>query len=173
MFSRKAMKKVLLLAAICILGYVSAGPFLTLQSIKSSIETRDMESLSDNVDFPALRQNLKDQLNAQLSSAATNESDDWGSKLAAGFATLFTDKLVDNFVTPAGLSNLLSGEKVVEGAKPESSNLDNMFENMSFKLKSHNRFHVLVKGENNETVTISLKREGLVWKLTNIILPLE
>jgi len=62
---------------------------------------------------------------------------------------------------------------VVEGAKPESSNLDNMFENMSFELKSLNRFHVLVKGENNETVTISLKREGLVWKLTNIILPLE
>lgn len=57
---------------------LSAGPCLTLQSIKSSIETRDMESLSDNVDGPVPRQNLKNKLNAQVSSAGANEFDDWG-----------------------------------------------------------------------------------------------
>ena len=56
------MKRLLLLTAIvCLSGYIATGPFLTLQGIKSGIESRDMESLSDNVDFPVLRQNLKDQ----------------------------------------------------------------------------------------------------------------
>jgi hypothetical protein len=168
------MKRLLLLIAIvCFFGYIATGPFLTLQGIKSSIESRDMETMSDNVDFPVLRQNLKDQLNAQLSSTLTEDSDGWGAKLASGFATFFTDKLVDNFVTPAGLSTLLSGETVNSGEKPELSNMDNMFKNMTFVLKSHNRFHALVEGDNNETVTLSLKREGLTWKLTNIILPLD
>ena len=110
------MKRLLLITAIvCLFGYIATGPFLTLQGIKNGIESADMESLSDNVDFPVLRQNLKDQLNAQLSSTLTEDSDNWGTKLASGFATLFTDKLVDNFVTPAGLSKLLSGKKINKG----------------------------------------------------------
>ena len=112
-------------------------------------------------------------MNAQLSLTLTEDSGGWGTKLASGFATLFTDKLVDNFVTPAGLSKLLSGEKINKGETPELSSMDNMFNNMSFALKSHNRFHALVEGGNNETVVLSLKREGLTWKLTNIILPLD
>jgi hypothetical protein len=168
------MKRLLLITAIvCLFGYIATGPFLTLQGIKNGIESADMESLSDNVDFPVLRQNLKDQLNAQLSSTLTEDSDDWGTKLASGFATLFTDKLVDNFVTPAGLSKLFSGEKINNGETPELSNMNNMFNNMSFALRSHNRFHALVEGDNNKTVVLSLKREGLTWKLTNIILPLD
>ena len=52
------MKKLLLLAAICIIGYVSAGPFVTLNNIRSGIETDDLEKLSANIDFSALRQNV-------------------------------------------------------------------------------------------------------------------
>ena len=48
------------------MGYVAAGPLITISQIKSGIEEQDSEKLSDNIDFPVLRQNMKDQFNAVI-----------------------------------------------------------------------------------------------------------
>jgi archaellin len=61
------MKKAIVGIAILIaavIAYVAVGPFITLRQIKSALQSQDTERLSENIDFPTLRQNLKEQLSA-------------------------------------------------------------------------------------------------------------
>ena len=60
------MKKTLVAVVIFVvtgIGYVAAGPFITIYEIQSAIEQKDSEALSSYVDFAVLRSSLKDQLN--------------------------------------------------------------------------------------------------------------
>ena len=56
------MKKILislLLFFVLVSTFLGLGPFLTLYSIKESIEAKDSNKLSQNIYFPELRSNLK------------------------------------------------------------------------------------------------------------------
>jgi hypothetical protein len=49
--------------AVALIGYAAAGPFIVMGQIRSALGQHDPEALSAHVDFPALRTNLKDQIN--------------------------------------------------------------------------------------------------------------
>ncbi|MGD0946617.1 MAG: TPM domain-containing protein [Candidatus Binatia bacterium] len=109
------MKKLVLLLAVVLLalvGFVIVGPFWTMHQIKQGIERDDPELLSENIDFPALRQNLKEQFSAQMmkKSAAELQNNPFGV-LGAALASNLVDGLVDSFVTPAALAMLMEGKK--------------------------------------------------------------
>ena len=55
-------KTAVLLSALltgALLAYTAAGPFITLYQIRSALDNRDAGKLSQYVDFPVLRENLK------------------------------------------------------------------------------------------------------------------
>ena len=57
------MNKVTLLISSTLLllfGYIAAGPYIAIHNIKTGFITKDSVKLSENIDFSALRQNLKD-----------------------------------------------------------------------------------------------------------------
>ena len=73
------MKKVLislLLFFIFVLTFLGVGPFLTLYSLKESIEEKDSTKLSQNIYFPELRANLKDQINLSFSNSINKRLND-------------------------------------------------------------------------------------------------
>ena len=49
--------------AFLTIGFIFIGPYLTLHKIKSAAENQDGAALSEHIDFLALRQSLKDQMN--------------------------------------------------------------------------------------------------------------
>ena len=81
-----------------------------MNSIKVAVETGDSEKLSEDINFPLVRQNLKEQLSAAM---ATNARDELSDNPFAALAIAFSDKLVegmlDTFVTPSGIASLISG----------------------------------------------------------------
>ena len=73
------------LILLAIVGYVAAGPYLTISEIKTAVVEQDSEKLSNNIEFPTLRQNLKDQLNAvMMKNVVTELVDNPFAALAVG-----------------------------------------------------------------------------------------
>ena len=169
------MKKTVITLSICLLilaTYVAIGPLLAINGIQNSIQESNSEALSEYVDFSTLRKNLKEQINAQMAEEVVDESDNPFMFAAAGFASMFVDKMLDGFVTPEGITRLLEGKKtnINSETNAESSMVNNtdFLENTSFEYNSFNRFTLIIHGENNSEVLATFRRYGLSWKLSNI-----
>ncbi|MEZ5598610.1 MAG: DUF2939 domain-containing protein [Pseudomonadales bacterium] len=176
-----------IIAAVLAVIYVIAS-LLAAWQIGAAARDRDSEALSESVDFPVLRQNLKDQLNAELLGNAVEETDSslLGS-IGAAIGGVFIDKAVDAWVTPDAIFRLMRGNKAKErsGDRPQpggeedgsdtgaARKAENPFRQAAFSYASWDRFNVTIQSRNDEPVTFVLRRRGLGWKLTNIILPLS
>ena len=174
------MKKFILgMIVIIAAGYVLAAPYLTVYQMKIAAENLDGEALSEHVDFPALRQNLKDQLNAHLGVELAQEAMDENpfTALGAVFGGMLVGKMIDVYVTPAGIIELMKGESldtesthdsVEEQIQPEP------FANVSMSYESFSKFSITIRQNTElaEEVKFNLRRKGMGWKLTEILLPL-
>ena len=174
------MKKILislLLFFILVLTFLGLGPFLTLYSIKESIEEKDSSKLSQNIYFPELRSNLKNQINLSLSDRINKKLNDNPLRfLAEGLADIVVDETLDIFLTPDGLGRLIDGEdpsSIIRNNKKSNKKDDGIevLESIEFKYESMNRFIVLINTINNKQITLHLDRFGIRWKLVNVILP--
>jgi hypothetical protein len=174
------MKKILislLLFFILISTFLGLGPFLTLYSIKESIEEKDSSKLSQNIYFPELRSNLKNQINLSLSDRINKKLNDNPLRfLAEGLADIVVDETLDVFLTPDGLGRLIDGEdpsSIIRNNKKldtEGEGIE-VLESIEFKYQSMNRFIVLIETVNKKQIILHLDRFGIKWKLVNVILP--
>jgi len=180
------MKKNILIVGLLLVavgGYVAAGPYITISAIKDGIVEKDSEKLSDNIDFPALRQNMKDQLNAQMmQNVATELKDNPFAALAAGFASKMVDGIVDAFITPSGLAKIMEGKKPEiqksnGGVKTETTNdapnKEDLFKNARYSYDSMSKFSIYVPNDKGEEARFLLKRQDLSWKLVSIEIPMN
>lgn len=174
------MKKTVLvvgLAIAMVVGYIAAGPYLTVSAIKTGTVEQDSEKLSENIDFPTLRQNLKDQLNlAMMKSIGEELNDNPFMALAAGFASTMVDGIVDSFVTPSGLAAMMGGKKPSGNGTMESANPpreDELFKNARFSYDSISKFSIWVPNDNGQEIRFVLKRDVLSWKLINLVIPFD
>ena len=174
------MKKILislLLFFILVSTFLGLGPFLTLYSIKESIEEKDSSKLSQNIYFPELRSNLKNQINLSLSDRINKKLNDNPLRfLAEGLADIVVEETLDVFLTPEGLGRLIDGEdpsSIIRNNKKldtEGEGIE-VLESIKFKYQSMNRFIVLIETINKKQIILHLDRFGIKWKLVNVILP--
>ncbi len=173
------MKRAIWMGAVGLLSvvaYTVAGPYITVHQIRIGVEKQDLEKLSENIDFPLLRQNLKEQLNALMMKEIVAELEDNPfSALALGLAPKLADGMVESFITPAGLANLMEGNKPTQGDVSKPLNEPNasrrqLFENARYAFDSTSKFSVSVIDGNGEEVRFVLNRNGLHWKLSNIVI---
>jgi hypothetical protein len=85
--------------ALPILGYLAATPYITARQIKIAARAGDGSALSEHIDFEALRQNLKDQLNIYFAMQMTKDGENVSHLAAIGglFMGVMIDKLVDSY----------------------------------------------------------------------------
>jgi len=176
------MKKVLissLLFFILVSTFLGLGPFLTLYSLKESIEEKDSNRLSKNIYFPELRSNLKSQINLSLSDRINKKLNENPLRfLAEELADIVVDETLDVFLTPDGLGRLIDGEdpsSIIRNNKKLDRKDDEIefFESIRLKYQSVNRFIVLINTVNNKQIILHLDRFGIRWKLVNVVLPLK
>ena len=173
-------KVVLIIAAGMLAIYVVAAPYVTVYQMKSAAESHDGETLSEYIEFPSVRKSLKDQMNVMFAKKMAEDEEMKNNPFAAvgmAFAGVMVDKLVDVYVTPAGITQLMAGEKPQRGAEINGENADDPehkpLSDSSMAYESHDKFVVKVKGDDGEEGKFILRRRGLSWKLTDIIIPLE
>jgi hypothetical protein len=174
------MKKIAILIALIVIvavGYIAAGPFIAIHEIKSGIEHQDSEKISGYVDFSVLRTNLKEQFNALFMKHAASElKDNPFAALGMAFASKLIDNMVDSFVTPASLTNLMEGKKPqqpqgIAEPKESSSQKPEPFKNARYTYDSTSKFSAWVKDDKGEETRFVFMRDGLSWKLSNILIP--
>lgn len=178
------MKKWIALVAvllIALVGYVVAGPYLAINGIRTALADQDTAKLERHVDFPALRVNIKAQLEDALARRAGT---DLGSNIFGAFALSVANNVVgtgvDAMVTPLGIGALLQGRSMWKQSIGETVDGDTYgkpvpadpLKTAAHEYESLSRFTATVVDEDGDQVVFVFKRKGLTWKLADIRLPL-
>ncbi|WP_419687333.1 DUF2939 domain-containing protein [Burkholderia theae] len=101
---------VLAVAVIAAIGYAYASPYVALGRLKSAIDARDAQAISEYVDFPSLRISLKQQVTEELMRRidAVKKNNPF-AVIGALIGSALIGPLVDAYATPEGVAALMSG----------------------------------------------------------------
>ena len=170
---------ILLGAAILIVALYTASPFLAIYDLKKALEKGDAESLRERIDFPEIRQSLKEQMRASFMQglAKDEQSNALATGLAMAFGPALIDGLIDSIVTPSGISNLIwnakfpspkkNGEPLKE-TEPDSKSEHRHFEYSSAWFSGPTSFRVVSK---DKDLVLRFHLRDFKWKLYDIELP--
>ncbi|KAF1722639.1 DUF2939 domain-containing protein [Pseudoxanthomonas wuyuanensis] len=178
------MKKWIALVLVLLLalgGYVAAGPYLAIHGIRTALAEHDTARLQKHVDFPALRVNLRAQLQDHLvrEAGADMQSSLFGS-VALSVAGSVLGAGVDTLVTPLGIGALLQGRSMWKKALGETIGGDthapatpaDPLKHAQHRYESLSRFTATAPDQDGDLVVFVFTRQGLRWRLTDIRLPL-
>ena len=148
--------------------------------MQSAIDEKDAVKLADHVNFPALKESLKANFNANLMSHVANEKDN--KPIAAFVAVLgaaFMNPMIDALVTPESMAVMMEGDKpqltkkTTQSEPPASESSDEDVDR-SMSYENFDRFvlNVKKKGSDEEPVGFVFNRDGIFsWKLSAIRIP--
>jgi len=168
-------------ASLALGAYWTAAPYLTLYQMKSSVEARDADALNSHINYPALRENLKEQIASHVAAkmakeGATGEKAALGTKLALGLS----GALIDNMVTPEAVKHAMTSGDLGSakkaggtGAEPPSTGTPDF--DWNTERVSANRLLVHVKTTHQtlpKQASLVLAREGFAtWKVVGVVMP--
>jgi hypothetical protein len=155
-------------------GLLYASPYLTLYQMYQAVERRDAQAISNSVDFPALRESVKANLQSVVLKETAKQNNPILNLIGAALGGALADPVIDNMVTPQGVMALLEGQRLQAGNGGTQSLSEKAAQvDVNPRYESLNRFVVGVKpkGEDVPPVDVVLSREGLGWKITEVRLP--
>lgn len=163
-------------------GYFFASPYIAVYQIRQAAKDRDADALEQHIDFPSVRESVKAQINVKvMESAKTELADNPFAALGVAFAGAMVDGMVNAMVTPAGLAQMMKGDKPKLKDQPRTSQGSNEpapaarepFEGAEMSYQGFNRFVVSVPDKTGDgQVRFILTRSGLSWLLSDVKLPL-
>lgn len=98
------------LVVVAALGFLYASPYIALDRLKRAADARDAQTVNEYVDFPALRDSLKQQVAELLTRRVDIQKS--GNPLAvigAMIGAALIGPLVDSYATPDGVAAILNG----------------------------------------------------------------
>lgn len=177
--------KLALGAAVLALGaWFYATPYLTVRGMQQALDARDAAKLSGYVDYPALRNSLKEAV-APKSVLELNQSKDKNplAAMGAAIADAVIAPVVDAMVTPESLALMMRGIKPKPGlpqggadepATGGASEDRRAGVDTAMGYEDIDRFVVTVKQKEKPEQSLGLifKRDGWFgWKLSAVRLP--
>ncbi|MFM0062680.1 DUF2939 domain-containing protein [Paraburkholderia aspalathi] len=108
--ARPLIVTLIVIVVIAALGFCYASPYMALNTLKRAADARDAQTVNEYVDFPALRESLKQQVTGLLTRRLDGQGN--GNPLAAIGAMIgvaLIGPLVDAYATPDGVAALLNG----------------------------------------------------------------
>ena len=149
------------------LAWLFVAPVLTAQELQRALRDNDVPAIQNAVNFPALRENLRGTLGANLAGQGGKATLEPGSVFGAALAGLMMGPIVDALVTPAGLSALFKG-----GAGAFTGQAAQNIR-VASGLQALNRYAIQLTDLDNpaNVVTLVLMPNGLQWQLTAIGFP--
>lgn len=176
-----AYSTLLLSLLFVVIAYFYYTPQRTLVKIREAAEKGDTETLSELVDFPSVRQSIKDEFNSMMAQEMAKESSNPYAALGMMMASAFADRFVDSMVTPSSISAFTKGIKPNKNS--ESRNYDNnngntinnnLNKNEKYmRYDGFSKYIIEFKDKDNmpRGIMLVMRRQGLNWKLTAIRFP--
>jgi Protein of unknown function (DUF2939) len=113
----RVLGAVILVLLLAVAGAYAASPFYAFQQLKTAAQTGDRERLDALVDFPAVRENLKTQVDGEAVKLARKAQDvPYPIATAVGkLGAILGDRAVDKVVTPEGITQIVSAGRAAHG----------------------------------------------------------
>ena len=170
-FARSKTKVAALAAAALIIAAAAtwylASPAWTLRQMKAAADANDADALGSYIDYPALRDDLKAEIKAQMAA-----QDQMGfTPLSYAIGSALIDRAVDGLVTPSGLrAALVAGDDLSRfPVKANAVSALHLPDDPEIERRGFSEFLVASKQQPNRGLVF--KRHGLSWKLSGVELP--
>lgn len=169
------MKKITLAAAVAAIALVASAyayPYYALHQMKTAIAERNVDALASHVDFPALRESIKGQLEKTMADSikAATASDNPFAAMGQAMVTTMLGKMVDAMVSPEGVAAMVSKSAVgadTDKGVPAAGAQEKA--DYSVAYAGWDKFVVRAKTGGDEKGGLVLQRHGLWnWKLSAI-----
>ena len=159
-----------------LIGWYFASPYITLHQMKSAAETGDAAGLSEHIDFPALKEDLKASFSAKMmAEAAKAPSDEPFAAAGSVLAMAMIGPMIDAMITPQAVAMMMEGKKPTPVNDSNQASTPQRKPETSASYKGLNTFAVTVSEpeDQNSSFKLIFKRHGLFsWKLTSAELPM-
>lgn len=180
-FSCAAYRKYFVIAGAVVIACIVAffaSPYWAVHKLKKAGESQDAVYITDSVDFPAFRESLKGELQAQMAKEASSQEGDGLGALGAAFGAMMVGPLVDALVTPEAVIGLMQGKDLgavtrragadSNAAAPPSQEEQNDV-STSMRYEGLNRFVVAVEDKDKKAASLVFQRHELFsWKLSGV-----
>lgn len=181
----KKLLTLLLLAIFAVVGWFFASPYWTLYQLKTAVQAQDIDGMVQYVDFPSVRNDLKDQLKAELSKNIQPTENNGFEMLGTAIVMAAVDGMIDQMITPNAIKTVLEGKTLADnlGKSLNGNGLDDNADNATpaetapklqfdTEYQNANQLAVNIRTEDQKDAKVILTREGLFgWKITQIKLP--
>ncbi len=182
---RKTLLVISIVAATAGSIWFYFSPYLALQQLKTAAQNSDTEELTELVDFPAVRESVKEALKASVMREMKKMEDNPFAALGMLMADAMIDPMVESFVSPNGIAALSEGQRPAKGnmsatdenfgkvpsqpIQAENSGADVL---MGYEGLSKFTVRFREKESGKDEIILVMKRSGLSWKLTSIRMPI-
>ena len=169
---------VAVLCALVAVGWFYASPYVVIERVRRAADRGDVETVNAHVDFPALRQSVKEALRTHLDGR--NPLARLGITLSPGMG----DVIVDTLVTPENVRQMMQGRAPRPGRVARRSGAGDGERDASgeraprdadahLHYESWDRFAVDFRNERRpqDQLTLVWARDGLSWTLIGIRVP--
>lgn len=180
------------LAAVVAVGVAvwAASPVLAGQALIRAAKAGDEQQLDQLVDFPSLRQSLKDEFSAELSARVRRDprlADSGLGGLGMILAPMLLSGAVDAVVTPQGVASMVrTGQapdptdrtppKTIEedGAAAKADDGDDLHQSWGYRDLDTFAITLTRRDEPDRSLALLLERRGVfAWKLAAVDLQTE
>lgn len=167
----KALKSLVFLALLLGTGYLIAGPYITVARLQRAVAAKDEAALARHVDFAAVRESVKAQFSAMVLERMGAEENSLFAALGTALAPTMIGPVVDAYLTPEGLVEIINGDLPGDGEGAEVSD-GSLLRDAKLSYESIDRFAVTTR-DPERPVKFVLERRGWEWRVTDVVLPLE
>jgi hypothetical protein len=158
-----------------LVAYYFLSPFVFLRSLASATKNGDRDTIALEVDFPAVRRGLDDQLDALLAARAERHMlhrQSGFDRVVGAFLPSLGHQLINSIVTPDGVASLLRQHVKPAG---DGSGRPLLWQGQLTWLSPN---HVLVTYANVRhpewALSVELERQELFdWRVSRLNLPLK
>ncbi|GAB3469731.1 DUF2939 domain-containing protein [Massilia terrae] len=172
------LKRALTVSAIAVglLAVAEYGsPYWELQRMRSAIEARDADAISEHVDFPSLRESVKGQMMAMIGNEMAKEEANKNpfASLGQAMAVALINPMIDAAVSPAGVIAMIESGKTGL-AKPgnAASSTPGHGEKVDYSVSYRSWDKVAVTKKGAAAGSFIFRRYGIWnWKLSAIEFP--
>lgn len=168
------MRNKIITGVVAVLALAGAwywfSPGYAMQQLREAAVAGDKQELAERVDFPAVRESLKNQFKVAMMAKLKEDQDNPFAGLAAMMVGPMIDGLLETAISPEGVKGLVEHGKFQKQGEtatgPEAK--------WNIERDGLNRFRVTPEVEQGENApTIVFIRDGLGWKMVDIELPAE
>jgi hypothetical protein len=171
MRNSKALPAAALLIAALLAAWYVLSPFALLRSLSDAVKNNDRDAIAADVDFPAVRDGLKQQFDSYVQTRAPRKRNPF-SNLLLQLAPAIGNQVIDAIVTPDGVATILRQHAPQTSGGTSRPSL--WRGNFSWIGPDHLRATYANARHPDQPIALDLERRGLFgWQITGLTLPVK